>query len=138
MEMHALHNWSDGDTFYVNHIVSTSLSMCDIFNVFTVCFRSHLFIRHKLIIRMVFVCLFDHSFASAEIRLLRLKFAWNTIITTMNWCELQNDPIRLLWMKQWHFILDAQKPMILTKETNRKENKKNAEKNANHGNELAC
>lgn len=87
MEMHALHNWSDGDTFYVNHIVSTSLSMCDIFNVFTVCFRSLLFIRHKLIIRMVFVCLFDHSFASTEIRLKYNDYK-NELMWTAKWPNL--------------------------------------------------
>lgn len=100
MEMHALHNWSDGDTLYVkfnivNHIV-ISLSMCDIFDVFTVCFRSHLFIRHKLIIRMLF-CLFIRPFVCFDWnRSLRMKFTWNTMITKMNWCELQNDPICLL------------------------------------------
>lgn len=131
MEMHALHNWSDGDTFYVNHIVSTSLSMCDIFNVFTVCFRSHLFIRHKLIIRMLFVCLFDHSFASAEVRLLRLKFAcfdWNSleIQWLQKWIDVSCEMTQFVYfqVKQWHFILDAQKPMMLTNETKRRENKK--------------
>lgn len=69
---------------------STSLSMCVIFNMFTVCFRSHLFIRDKLIIRMLFVCLFDYSFASTEIRLLRQKFV----------CFDRNS-LEIQWLQKW-------------------------------------
>lgn len=122
MEMHAFHNWSDGDTLYVkfnivNHIV-ISLSMCDIFDVFTVCFRSHLFIRHKLIIRMLF-CLFIRSFVC---------FEWNSleIQWLQKWIDVNCEMTQFVYfqVKQWHFILDAQKPMMLTNETKRRENKK--------------